>query len=877
MASLCSPWLCVGRTLRSRELSPHVHFQLATSIHGTRHGTTLSFRRTHSVVDQQESTQKIDREFPIDILDGQNTLRDISGLLEEGKHQEAGKAIGDMVGTNLSQERTIDLFRQLRELLANTPEANITLLTQLGTTYASMGYKKLVQKEIQPLIGQFGAPEVLSKFLVDLEIASAQFKPPSNENILFEDSLEDYAEVASGSLPPQTSILEVLKQKLPDLLPEPSPSDAIFEVEGQEYSEVASSLSHNSPNSSIRALTQLVELRDFNQAYLLLKDIQDLHIPIPLSFAYEAPAQATLRNGDLHVAKQVEQFIAWFSLLPPAHTSDIIQVFDETCHLIFQAKVTNLLLIFNFAMIMASKGYGQTISVKAIPTIMRYSSFEVGLKFINDFNDADAKYWATHDPKGAAKRSEKLAGGVRGLAVRSLVYSGRMDEALSLLPDPKDIRFRLTSFTYDVLLRRLEKSKKVEHQKQIPMVEGLRSHESTMVFETSSVSPLTILAEEAEMASNLNPALPVDLTENLANDLRYLKVAFLHKDVVPHPFTIVNFMNAYLATGRTRALELLYNRAIRTSYRTISTFIFAEMLFYRRLRQHDLVVETFVDHFYLTGVPREHVLNRYHRLSARRRAYDPTTRENPPPERCYKFYPHKALPRGKLWPSSAHCNIVYHALVALTVPNLALEGLYQELLQITEHGKDAPISPAIASVEPLVAGSTGRPSSGAFTPFFRRLMQAFGSARGAKILNDMAKNGIKPTVYHYTELAGSYASAGEAQRAFLILDNLEKRFKNASQSPTDEGDSLTSGEHDSLGTPQSSALPAPDLVMYISLMRGFIISKNLQAADDVAARLRRLHKYRKGEDKYLDDVYRDIEYMREEHGQQVWFSSLHLY
>lgn len=862
------------RMLRAMERPPHLYHQLVVNIYGTRHGTTLSLRHTHSVVDQPESSENPGRDFPIDILDGQSTVRDISGLVEEGKHQEASKAIGDLVGTHLSRERRLDLFQQLRKILASSPEANITLLTQLGTAYASMGHKQLVHKEISPLIGRFGTPEVLSKFQIDLETASALFKPPSKQNTLLEDSSEDYADVASGSLLPQTSILEVFEQKLPELLPDYLPGDAIFEVEGQEYSAVASTLSpHNSPNSSIRALAELVELRDFNQAYLLLKDIQDLHIHIPLSYAYEAPAQAALRNGDLHASIQVEQFTAWFSLIPPAHTSDTIRTFDETCHLIFQAKVTNLALVITFVKIMASKGYGEKISVQAIPTIMRYSSFEVGLNFLDDFNDANAKYWAIHDPKVAAKKSEKLAISVRGLAVRSLAYSDRIHEALSLLPDPNDTRFKLTTFTYNILLRRLEKSMNVELRKQIPMVEELRSRESSAVFENNPVSPLTILAEEAEMSSTLDPALPVDLTENLVKDLRYMKLAFLNADLVPHPFTIVNFMNAYLATGRTRALELLCNRAVRTSYRIISTFIFAEMLFYRRLRQHDLVIETFVDHFYLTGVPRERVLNRYHRLCAKRRAFDPATREDPPPERCYKFDPRKTLSKGKLWPFSVHCNLVYHALVALTVPGPAIETQYQELLAIIEHGKDAPTAPAIAAIEPLVTGSKGRPSSGAFTPFFRCLMHTFGPARGTKILNDMVKVGIKPTIYHYTELAGFYASAGEAQKALLILDNLEKRFKNASQSstarPDDQGDSSTSKE---LETPEASGLPAPDLVMYISLMRGFIISKNLQAADDVAARLKRLHKYRKGEDSYLDDVYREIENMREEYGQQVRFS-----
>lgn len=671
--------------------------------------------------------------------------------------------------------------------------------------------------------------------------------------------------VFGGSIPPQWSILEVIQQKLPELLPEHSPGDEIFEVRGQEYSTVISTLLCGSPNSSLHALAQLVELRDFDQAYLLLKDIQDLNIDIPLSFAYEAPAQAVLRNADLRGPTQVEQFSAWFTLIPPAYDSGG-RTFDETFHLIFQAKVTNLALILAFSKIMASKGYGQMTSSQAIPFIMRYSSIEVGLNFLDDFNDASTKYWATHNPKIAAKKSEMVAINSRGLAVRSLVYSGRIDDALSLLPNPEDGHFRLTRYTYDFLLRRLEKSKNVEHRQHISLVEKLRSQESTTLFEYS-VSPLTILAEEVDMASKLRSTLPVDLTENLAIDLRYMKTAFLHNDLIPHPFTIVNFMNAYLSTGRTRALELLYNRAVRTGYRVVFTFIFAEMLFYHRLRHYDLVIEAFVDHFYLTGVPREHVLNRYHRLIAKRRAFDPNTRGDPPPERCYKFDPHKALPRGKLWPLSAHCNLVYHALVALTPSGTAIESLYQELLLIVEHGKDTPFSPVIASVEPLVANSRGRPSSGAFTPFFRRLMHTFGAIRGAKVLSEMVKLGIKPTIYHYTELAGFYASRGEPQKAFLILDNLETRFKSAAQSSTtgsNDGDSSKSGTLE-------STVPAPDIVMYISLMRGFIISKNLQAADDVAARLKRRHKYQKGENNYLDEVYRDIEYLRKELEEQARF------
>lgn len=664
---------------------------------------------------------------------------------------------------------------------------------------------------------------------------------PENFDRGSSDDQSTLRDIYDGSLSLRTSIL--IKQKLPELLPEHSPSDAVFEDEGPEYSTVASSLSPlNSPHSSLDALAQLIKLRDFDQAYSLLKEIQDLNIPIPPSFAYEIPAQAVLRNEHMHSA-MLTQFMAWISLIPPA-TDGNVRRFNETCHLIFDAKVTNMALILSFAKIMASKGYGRIISTKAIEIIMRYSSFEDGQNFLDEFNEANAQYWNAHNPKVAREECEMFANLARGLALRSLVFSDRVDDALSLLPDPEDTQIRLTSDTYKVLLRRLERSRNVVHRQQIPMVEKLWSQESTT---NESVSPLTILGDEAVMASKLQSALPVELTGNLVDDLRYMKLAFINQ--VPHPFTIVNFMNAYLSTGRTRALELLYNRAARTSPRVLITFIFAEMLFYHRLRQYDLVIETFVDHFYLTGVPRERVLNRYNRLSAIRREFEPNAGGHPPPERCFNFHSFKKAPVGKLWPSSSHCNIVYHALVALTTSGPAIEDIYQELLLIIENGKDAPTTPTITSIEPLIANFRGRPSSGAFTPFFRRLMQIYGDVRGAKILNDMMKCGIKPTIYQYTELAGFYAVEGKSQKAFLILDHLEGRSKSTS-------------------TPVA---PAPDRVVYMSLMRGFILSKNISAAISVADRFKLRYKYKEGEDRYVDEVLREIEYMKLEQEQPVRF------
>lgn len=63
---------------------------------------------------------------------------------------------------------------------------------------------------------------------------------------------------------------------------------------------------------------------------------------------------------------------------------------------------------------------------------------------------------------------------------------------------------------------------------------------------------------------------------------------------------------------------------------------------------------------------------------------------------------------------------------------------------------------------------------------------------------------------------------------------------------------------------QDNIFPPPDLIMYISLMRGFIIARNLEGALEVDRRLRLVHEHVLGQNEYLDMVYADLEPLKEE-------------
>ena len=680
---------------------------------------------------------------------------------------------------------------------------------------------------------------------------------------VFEEASEDYTAVMVESKPIPPSILELVKTTLPRVLPEPVADDpSVFEERDSDY--ITYPPAEQAAYSSTHALAQLVTDHRYEEAYSLFVELRDLGVIIPPSRSYEQAALASLRLPGASVSR----FADWFSLIPPAHLAVSPRKFEEARRVILQTPITNLSLVTSMALILASKGYADVISIHAVPLIIRYASPEISHQFLDDFMQAHRLYWNGHRPQDAPYMVKKTFTNVRGIAVRTLAFSRRLEEAVALLPDSRNSTFRLTKYTYDVLLRGLRTTREVKVKQHVPLVMTLRNQESTSVpaphhasgefqniAELSSCDLPPDPLENAGMMSEIKFPTPVHVSDNLAETLRYLKNGLSSNTDIPHPYTIVNFFAEYRFTGRSRALALLLQRSIRSSYASTSAFLLAEMLYYWKLKQHSLVIQTFVDHFFLSGVPRDDVLTCYNRVKHQQAEFsDPdhvsTEEEEAPPHRVCEYGNDSVLPRGKLWPSAQHCNLVWHSLVDIAPDDATVERLYHKLLKVTAGDHSAE-----PDGFPLVTFAKVTSSSGAFTPFIKRLMFASGASRGAKIISDMLSLGLRPNVYHFTELAGTYARMGDSERAFFVLDQMENQSGNQTKDGT-AGSATTEA--------QNNIFSPPDLIMYISLMRGFIIARNLEGALEVDRRLRLVHEHVLGQNEYLDLVHADLQLLKQE-------------
>jgi len=247
------------------------------------------------------------------------------------------------------------------------------------------------------------------------------------------------------------------------------------------------------------------------------------------------------------------------------------------------------------------------------------------------------------------------------------------------------------------------------------------------------------------------------------------------------------------------------------------------------------------------------------------------------------------LPIGKAWPMKIHCNLVWHALVALTPTDQELEVLYRKLLELAR-GRDQLNSSnkSLERLRPLLPPPSWRThiDYAAFTPFMRRLMIHAGPTRGSRIIQDMVELNIEPSIYHYTELAGFYAQMGEVEIVMKILRDLEDEsglYKRLERQKHDHSPDLGRGlatvssnpypatpppsSNSNSSEPRVHTAPEPDLIFYTSLMRGFVISRKARGFQKVHDVLRLMKyslpnkKFYKDQEAILDDVYRDYRIM----------------
>jgi len=844
----------VGRAHLRRQLNLLPHSRWISSSPRTHHSTTIFLRQTHHFVDSPENNEKSKNAYPIDVFDDVDAIRRLVILVQQGNLEDASQAITDIIDC-ATTSGDLDAFRQIKSILVTQETPNIPLLSQFGLLLATRGHMEFVKDEIIPVVKQFGTPEHLSR--IETSLAAAESAPLLRSNLVqsgdvFEENSEDYQRIQDGSIGPKPSIMELIESQLPPLLPEPTADCSIFEDPPEEYLEhLSTNAQDHSASVSTGVLVDLVKTEQYTKAYRLLQEMWDLGVDVPLSAEFEQVAIATFKEQKLPSPEQIEEFFAWLTLIPPRDASSE-RSFAQNWRPILNAPLTDITLLRRFSLTLVAKGYARDVATQNVSTIIRHSTADAVRSFMEEFNLSYRNFCKKHPPDSPEDMPDYIFEWSRGVAIRALTYTNRLSEALEMLPDPRNPRFRLPIDAYDTLLQNSLLEGK--YRTHIPVIKKLRIVAATGDPRDSSSIGLqgTKLPPRAKIAD------PFDFGKNLALGLRYLKSA-IGSSEIPHHSTLVNFMNGYLATGRTIALKMLIEKAIRSSFPATRNFVFAEMLFYRRLKKYDLVIKAFADHFHLSGVPREAILQRLDFMQ--RQNYQGMN-----PRRFYDFSNGRSLPVGKIWPLTEHYNLVWEALAKTTKNDADLKRLYDELVSFAQIGKDVASSSAIAAIEPLAPTVRRRyVGAAAFTPFLVPLMHVYGPDFGATILNDMLASRLLPTRYHFSQLAGFYARRGHVEQAFTILDRLENKAHFRMNRP-----SWRTGEN----FVKKFKVSRYDMVIYTSMIRGFIISRKVGAAERLVERLHKTYGYSQGEDQHLDAAIADLIDLKELGDQWVSSSSL---
>lgn len=724
--------------------------------------------------------------------------------------------------------------------------------------------------------------------------SSAQTKAKNQGQTASEDVLEDYAEeyafIASTSKPPTLSVMEVIDNTLPAILPQPLTDGAsIFEDDSSDY-EISSPISAENTLSIDRQLWKLLDAKEYDQVYDILREAKQLGHRIWSHPAYEGAAIATLDNlphtsSPRDFSEQLMRFEAFFSRVPPAWAAGRKRSFTEIRKRVLNAPLVNMDLIIRSSLVLARKGYANLVQKYTIPIISRFAPSEVCLEFVDNVISANKTYHASSTSQGPKRMS---TWNLRSTMLYWLAFSNRLDEAIALLPRdgaPMD-GFRLVPQVHNLLHFRLGQSSKPEHHELIPHVNSLLLFQGPIDSASENINGATTSDQVCASLAELDDETIIDMdqpapssADTLVTLLRHLKNAYSRSPgelfIKPPPLAeVLAFFTSYtthLPNKKGRAISLLRRRAFRLGNGPASHFLFAEMLHYYRAGMLGLVMETYVEHFYISALPRDEVLGHYYEFLKCRDdeqgAEEASSDTSPFRIGIGVSKKDPLLSMRRLWPATGHTTLMWHALVSSTAEE-SIPQLYQKLLQIATEGSS--FMSVHSQFENLYSTALVPPSTwranvpaAAFTPFFRRMLRTSSvesaASLCASLLGDMVRAGTEPNALHLTEIARFYALRGDSKRAFIIMENMEATKKERAESTSNPASSV-----------KPALFPIPDIVFYCALLRAFISNRNLDDAERVAVRIAKLSKpalgteeISPGQHEVINNLWQDLAELRQ--------------
>ncbi|KAG1745243.1 hypothetical protein EDB19DRAFT_1894443 [Suillus lakei] len=362
---------------------------------------------------------------------------------------------------------------------------------------------------------------------------------------------------------------------------------------------------------------------------------------------------------------------------------------------------------------------------------------------------------------------------------------------------------------YSLVIRNQVLAGRAEHALQLARV---ACNTQTFLLEHSPDEAFTASVHELREQISSNPySIPDVWDKRTCSHTDTLTLASrLLSTNPPTSYSLSDFMNAYHVTGRTRALHALRKKAFQHSYKAKSLWVMAEMLYHRSRDEPRLVLVVFAYHFHMIGVPRRTILKTMRLISKRRASLSQRTTI---PKHMLN---HQYNISEKLWPTPYHTALVWEALVWST-PESDHERMYKYLLAIADSSaSQTPISPPDSKfVSSLLQLPKRAVDAAHFSPFVKLHAKRGRPEQAAGVLRDM-----------WSIVARGFAEYGDPVVA-------------------EDG---VSGDH------ANRAPSILDIGLYTNVLRGFVLARRLEHAQDMEKRIRQRFEYVEGELKATDDA-----------------------
>jgi hypothetical protein len=565
----------------------------------------------------------------------------------------------------------------------------------------------------------------------------------------------------------------------------------------------------------------------YAEAEEVRQELVGMNIPIRPSSVYSRAARHVLRLRDWP-PNRTEMLMNWLSLLPDlAHDNHETHPGGIKSDLLFNSTQLDPEAVAQFGVILSSKGYIRIIGANVVTCLTRYSPPDVSARVLDEMIAADINYRRKKLGLKGQKftRFRDTSKRLWGVAVRTHCTAGRSEVAFQMAKRAHENGLRLSQYTYQYLLGKLEADGLNEFAAEVRSLPGCGSLDVAkrrlVIEELSGPKPILRISPDQSTAANRALALAILQRASQSGSPAYAT------DIVP-------YFDCYKTDLRGgRDVQWLRLRAYRLSHTAVSTVLLAELLHHHRRGQFVYVLWLFEKFFHVVAVPSEIVRRRLWK----RHHYPPRMQLQPwslPPSITTTTF----NLRSRLWPSGHHTALVWSALVHLCESEDELFALYDVLLQHGARFQQSAVeiehshhhhhhfhrhgSSHHGGIAPVTAPAD-RSDAAHFHPFLIAFTLLRGAKYGLRILDDMQDRAVVPNAPILGTAAALQAKHGEPALALHMLDIMRGLLEQGKQEEQEE-------EDENAKTKQRQSL----LTAYTGVVRGFADRRDLAHARQVA-------------------------------------------